>query len=65
MPFRTCKIFIAEDFTLKGKPTSFESVVKSSKMMQGRLEYTPFTSLVYPMIKDLPAVKTGIWYVSL
>ncbi len=51
---------MADDFTLKGKFTSFESVVKSSKMMQGNLEYIPSTSLVYPMMNDLPAVKTGI-----
>ena len=51
---------MADDFTLKGKSTNFESVVKSSKMIQGKLEYIPSTSLVYPMMKDLPAVKTGI-----
>ena len=31
----TFKIFIADDFTLNGKSTSLESVVKSSKMIQG------------------------------
>ena len=31
----TFKIFIADDFTLNGKSTSLESVVKSSKMIHG------------------------------
>ena len=56
------RIFIAEDLTLKGKSTNFVAVVKSSKMITGRfsLEYTPFSSLVKPRRKDLPAVNTGI-----
>lgn len=55
-------IFIAEDFTLKGKSTNFESVVKSSKMITGKFEKTPSDSFVYPIMKDFPAVKTGILY---
>ncbi|EYA72137.1 putative type I restriction enzyme EcoR124II, partial [Bacteroides fragilis str. S24L15] len=37
---------ITDDFTLKGKTTSFESVVKSSKIIQGRFEHIPVASLV-------------------
>ncbi len=33
----TCRIFIADDLTLKGKSTNRESVVKSSKIIQGKL----------------------------
>ena len=51
---------MADDLTLKEKSTSLESVVKSSKMMQGKLEYIPSTSLVCPIMNDLPAVKTGM-----
>ena len=40
------RIFITDDFTLKGKTTSFESVVKSSKIIQGRFEHIPVASLV-------------------
>lgn len=56
----TFKIFIADDFTLKEKFTNFESVVKSSKIIQGRLENIPSSSLVCPIRKDFPAVNTGV-----
>lgn len=56
----TCKIFIAEDFTLNGKSTYFESVVKSSNIMHGSLLYTPAVSSVNPIINDFPAVRTGV-----
>ena len=52
----TFKIFMADDFTLNEKLTSLESVVKSSKIMQGNLEYIPSISLVYPIIKDMVEV---------
>ena len=39
-PF-TLSIFIAEDLTLNGKSTYFDSVVKSSKIITGRLSQTP------------------------
>lgn len=55
-----CNILIAEDLTLKGKFTYFLSVVKSSKIMTGRFTYMPVDSLVYPKMKLLFAVKTGI-----
>ena len=51
---------MAEDFTLNGKSTSFESVVKSSKMIVGKLLYIPLVSFVYPNINDFPAVITGV-----
>ena len=55
-----CSIFIADDLTLKGKSINREAVVKSSKIIQGNLLYTPSVSLVYPIVKDLPAVSTGV-----
>nr|DAQ62120.1 MAG TPA: hypothetical protein [Crassvirales sp.] len=58
--FFTLKIFIAEDFILNGKSTKRESVVKSSKIITGRLSHIPSVSFVYPIIKDFPAVKTGV-----
>ena len=61
----TFRIFIAEDFTLNGKSTYFESVVKSSKIMHGKLEYIPLVSFVCPIMKDFPAVNTGVKKVSL
>ncbi|MFR9259981.1 MAG: hypothetical protein ACLVL2_02025 [Bacteroides cellulosilyticus] len=51
---------MADDFYFEGRTYKFESVVKSSKMMQGKLEYIPSTSLVCPIMNDLPAVKTGM-----
>ena len=53
---------MAEDFTLKGKSTNFESVVKSSKIITGKSVKIPSDSFVWPIIKDFPAVKTGILY---
>ena len=58
----TRRIFIAEDFTLKGKSTNFVSVVKSSKIITGTSVKTPSDSFVYPIINDFPAVKTGVLY---
>ena len=51
---------MAEDFTLKGKLTNFESVVKSSKIITGKFVKTPSDSFVKPIINDFPAVKTGV-----
>ena len=64
MPTLGCKIFIADDFTLNGKSTYLESVVKSSKIITGRLLHTPNSSFVLPIIKDFPAVRTGTLYLS-
>ena len=60
IPCLTCSIFIAEDFTLKGKSTYFESVVKSSNMITGRFLKIPAVSFVWPIKNDFPAVKTGV-----
>ena len=61
----TLSIFIADDFTLNGKSTNLESVVKSSNIIQGRLLKILLVSLVLPIINDLPAVNTGVLYESL
>ena len=65
IPLCTCKLFIAEDFTLNGKSTYLESVVKSSKIMVGNLLYIPVVSFVYPRINDFPGVRTGVLSSSL
>lgn len=56
----TFNIFIADDFTLNGKVTNLDSVVKSSNMIQGKSLNMPFVSFVLPNINDLPAVNTGV-----
>jgi hypothetical protein len=44
------KIFIADDFALNGKSTNFVAVVKSSKIITGKLSLkTPFISFVKPV----------------
>ena len=53
---------MAEDLTLNGKSINRKSVVKSSKIIAGNLFLIPKFSLVYPIIKDFPAVKTGVLY---
>ena len=60
-----CNIFIADDFTLKGKSTNLLSVVKSSKIITGKSSNILSVSFVCPSINDLPAVKTGVLYVGL
>ena len=59
--FLETNIFIADDLALNGKFTNLFAVVKSSKIITGRLfSNTPSVSFVYPKIKVFPAVKTGI-----
>jgi hypothetical protein len=58
------RIFMAEDFTLKGNVTYLIAVVKSSNIIVGTFVNMPSVSLVYPNIKVLPAVRTGVLYES-
>ena len=59
--FLETNIFIADDLALNGKFTNLFAVVKSSKIITGRLfSNTPSVSFVYPKIKVFPAVKTGV-----
>ena len=59
-----CNIFIAEDFTLNLKSTYWVAVVKSSKIITGNSSKILSVSSVYPKMNDLPAVKTGVGYLS-
>ena len=56
------------NLTLNLKSTIWEAVVKSSKiitLLKAFALYISFFSFVYPSIKLLPAVNTGISYSSL